>query len=256
MTNKEKSYAETCIPYIQKEDKEHFEKMYPGIGMENKYILWLQFSAFWSYFSKSVTAEMIITRKDGTMLPLPKLIVRHMFPNHYYWSLCMKNGNKVSNAGVILHFDTFDALDQIDRIRCAWNFLSDEEGRIMHSIIIDYHVSFLQEDGKFNYSIASREFTLGKICQDYEDNEEDLAKIQRKLSEYTDIVFEEGTADRAECECFTGTLSEKDIRIVTLGKFQFKDIFQWCSDNDFKKHLVDYYIARETLAPALCSMLE
>ena len=246
-------HSNSSVPYIQTHDKVHFQKMYPEINMEDKYILWIQFGFYWPFTQYGVSANIIITLNDGAKLKMPKLVLRHLYPNKNWWYLCMKNGRKQSDTGIVLSFDTFKAISSIKRIQCLWEINLDDNSDNTYNALIEYKTSFQESAGMRHYSINSHDSDIVTID---EAHEEGTGVFGSTFNEYSDIVNIKSDPDgtsflsiKSQIDNFT------DYELIKLfyASLNFESFFNsLISDNLF---IVDYFMAEESLIPHPCSWL-
>ena len=246
-------HANSSVPRIQAHDMEHFEKMYPGVAMENKYVLWLQFSFYWPYTQYGISARMVVTLADGTKLKMPKLMLRHLYPNKHWWYLCMKNGRKQSDIGIILPFDFFSDINSVKRIQCLWEISLDENSDNTYNALIEYKISLQEHLNKRHYSICSHDADIPTII---EEREKTTGVFGNTYNEYSKAFTIKSDTDGC---CFfpvkgqAENLNASDIFKVLHETLDFESFFHsLISDNLF---IVDYFMAEEVLIPHPCSWL-
>lgn len=246
-------HANSSVPRIQARDKEHFEKMYPGADMENKYVLWLQFSFYWPYTQYGISARMVITLNDGTGIKTPKLVLRHLYPNKHWWYLCMKNGRKQSDIGIVLPFDSFGDISSIKRIQCLWEISLDENSDSTYNALIEYETSFQEHLNKRHYSICSHDADIPTI---FDAHEQGTGVFGDTYNEYSKAFTFKSDSDG---NCFLPVkgqpenINDSDLFKVLHESLNFESFFNsLISDNLF---IVDHFMAEEALIPHTCSWL-
>lgn len=143
--------------YAKELSRQHFGKMYPDAAYEGKYVLWLTFGLFLDTRCNSIRCQVQLLLKDGTIRNIQPLRVRHPYKNRSWYVACMKSGIKVSNAGIVLPFDSFEDLCQVSGVRAYWSVESEALAQSGEShICVCYDLSFERaQDDKKSYCVIS-----------------------------------------------------------------------------------------------------
>lgn len=242
----EQKRSEKSIAYAMEAAKGHFAKMYPDVPYDGKYILWLNFGLYWEYLCESIECKMHIFMENGDHIDITDLRARHLYPNRRWNTACMKNGRKLSDYGVILHFDSFDELNKIKRIMVYWtiNGMTGKDDDEPYCICVNYNVAFEQQEGMRHYSIVSEEATMIALFD--QTNEKDVDSIMSGIDEIAkgyDNVFvlsaKEDDEEFYQLRDVKGTISEENAFASWLR-----------SPNSFNPNLnIEVFSASETITP-------
>lgn len=198
-------WDERCIPTLIEDSRAQFAKMYPDVSFDEKYTLWLNFNLLSVCPCSSVDCKMKVHMEGGVHLDIANLCVRRPYPNKCYYLASMKNGRKVSNAGVILHFDSFEEISKVKSVEVYWSLNGIKNPGVGDPFCVHviYSLSFEQQEGKRHYSIESRETTLGTL-QFYSDEKhgkdtpESFDHFMKSLDEYEHVfLLQDGEAEDA-----------------------------------------------------------
>lgn len=249
---------ETCI----KNNKLHFAKMYPDMDYDAKYVLWLQFETYFDYLCDSISGTIHLYHENGIdVIALDNLVkTRHIHPNRNWYTICMKNGRKLSDVGVIVPFESFSHLRSIKRIVVYWQIKGFWGDGSCHNICAIYNVSFEHIEGKKVYSIRSCDYpgmtdwaidhfdgisgvddhVLPELFKDHD--------ISKKLSEYDKACIfmnDPENSDYFGMKIFKGEELDDDE----------KEISSFNSPFASSQQAVDVFVANETISPLEYSIL-
>lgn len=113
-----------------KPDIEDLKLMYPHLDEEsinNKLKLYLNFIFFFPYINDSINAKVIVQLKNKSHLEIPTYKVRQPYPNKAYYKLSMRNKQRISKRGIVLLFDDFEELSNIENIICVWEYTENDK---------------------------------------------------------------------------------------------------------------------------------
>lgn len=176
--------VENCIS----NNKTHFAKMYPDVNFDEKYILWLQCETYYEYLSDSIKGTILFdTENNEDLISLDNLVrTRHIHPNRLYSTICLKNGRKLSDIGVVIPFGSFRDLSAVKRIVIHWQIEGLDSVGTCHNICSIYNVSFKYVEGKKVYSIKTCDCCniidwLIEHGEEFFDESKDLRSIDRHI---------------------------------------------------------------------------
>lgn len=136
---------------------------FPQIDIQKVFVLWIQFDFCWSYSNGKVEkAEINIVMKNEGTIPLPKYKLKHVYPNNTYYSTCGVQYTDKEEDGILLFFDSFEELEEIRLISCAWTVELDEKKMQFLQMI---YPKFTKGEGNV-YSLSCRCTDMGL----YEDS--------------------------------------------------------------------------------------
>lgn len=192
-----------CIPTLIEDSRAQFAKMYPDVSYDDKYILWLKFVLFTTYPCGAVDCKMTVHMEGGVHKEITNLCVRRPYPNKSHYLASMKSGRKVSDAGVILPFDSFEEISKVISVEVYWSMkgLDDPSVGDPYCVRVCYSLSFARAEGKQHYSVYSRDIALGTLqvlCEDKygPDSPECFAHMMSSLDEYDDVfLLHDGEAE-------------------------------------------------------------
>lgn len=251
--------------HYKDDDRNVLNKMYPNEDIKDKYILFLFYEFYWDYAFKDIEVEVElqssnINEANGYRnYPLPKYKIRKPYPNKKYNVVSMIKGNKISELGIPLLFDTFDKLKEINRVSCRWkvNCGNDTDFYLEVTYDLDYENS---EDSKHRiYGIWSRDLDINKIIRNMEAKPgNDNSFWGKKFDEYEEIIIYQNSKDD---QSFKVTyLKETDDKSNDIEGKSLSTIFNNVSlhkfiENPDREFVINYFYSREKLVPSDCSWM-
>lgn len=148
--------SKKCMLRRKENQEKEISRMYPDCKeIRKKYKLFIKFNLWQGIYDSDDIEAVVEVAAENKLLELPKYKLRHLYPNKYYHTVCMKSGNKVCNDGIILLFETFEELEGIKSVLCRWKIRQENE--VIHFIQVLYEVTAEKEPGKTFYTLESRE---------------------------------------------------------------------------------------------------
>lgn len=195
-------WAEGSVQYAIGRDKEHFLKMFPNADYEGKFILWLNFGFYWPYSCESVDCMIRVCFDGKEYLDIDNFRVRHPYPNKKWYVACMKNGRRLSDAGIILAYDSFEELSKIKSVKAYWtvNDAIADGSAWRYNISVNYDLSFEQAEGKRSYTLISRERPLVSLLPPDTGNLE-AEDFGDALDEYDNVYILTSFEDEEDYYC-------------------------------------------------------
>lgn len=248
MLKKESELLKGSIPYAIERDRQMLNKMYEDIELENKYVLFLVFDLCWQYSHRKITGTLKIHTHEGK-IELPKVKVRHIYPNKDYFTCCLQKGKTICDMGVPLLFDSFQELSNIKQIECRWE-IKTEEMDVYFQVI--YDVEFDRKQGRRIYALNSREADIRYLCS--KDSKDSTFRGIRKFDEYERVVHIRNSPEKEKfafkiVKDAQGLMSQNDVKTLV-----FDNVSKWeYKENPDKIFSIDYYYSKECLQPSVTS---
>lgn len=177
--------------YLVEKESEELNKMYPKKDLTGKYKLYIQ-AKLWFPFPNdcidSINAEVFLCTENGEKREVPKFKIRTPYVNKNIRLLSMKNGNRCSDIGLPLLFDTFADLCLIKRLHVIWSIKFKDSDLKEVYISAHYTLSFEASENRL-YSIVTYEYPITAFSVYIEDKKELAERVQNYLNEYNGECF-------------------------------------------------------------------
>lgn len=167
---------------ISEEDAALFKKLYPDTPITDCCILYIQANLYWKYCHDIILSEISIVKKDGTTVPMPKTLVRQVYPNKDWYSTCMKGAD-----GIMIPFASFEELQEISHIACLWTVETGKENNI-RILSMNYPVFKENPVGYNIFSVCMHHGNLSSYADSLLDSSPYKAYAESLLTDYDDIA--------------------------------------------------------------------
>ena len=148
------------------------DRMFGEGNYEDKIKLFLNVSIYEKFYNESVSCEVFIKTKDGKKIDLPKCKIHHPYPNKlcYFYGM-IKNRKLTSNGSIILLFDSYEEISNIENVTFVYKIVYDNDS--IGTVKISYDVEFKkpQSDTQLTYNIVDHSVMGVLTYYDYEDKE-------------------------------------------------------------------------------------
>lgn len=257
------SMSEGVIEHYKEVEKHYIEKMYPGVNIDDKYVLFLKAELWFPFDYEEIDASVIFNYKNEHKTYPYK--IRTPYPNKNIKQASMVNGRKVCDCGIPVLFDTYEELCELTSVDITWRisaFDSDDDLNVIY-VRVHYDLEFTYEEGKRIYGLYSKDNTLDSFSvmegKDYYEK-----SVSNYLNEFDVILFINGTGNGISCNCVNGTIDDDEIIIEeAISTIGLGDMLSTIKDTELldnqDKNTIDYlsayiYKAKVNLLPDIIAV--
>ena len=149
-------YNEISKRKYEEEDLQNYRKNHPDVDF--KYLLSLNVDLYWPYYCENASAQVSIVKKDGTVMDVDDIVMRHVFPNER-WFRMVQTDSQGKNEHIILPFRSIEELRKIYYISCLWNV--SYGGKTKRILSIQYP-KFEEKNGYHTFNVGVESVPLAQ----------------------------------------------------------------------------------------------